>query len=221
MSSGGFMSAQMHYIFSSEFSGAGVVSGGPFYCNTSLIPAHLIVACTKNPENIDLDALSSLIADLNIDPTDNLKDQKVWVYGGLLDTVVVQGVQDKLVEQYRSYGADVKYVNTLSSQHTFPTDYVRNTNACAYAGMPYISNCEFDGVHSMLTHILPDVIKKERVMNWADYGQIIEFDQQGPKSMDPKGYVYVPDNCVNGGCHLHVAFHGCSQSVSYLNETYV
>jgi len=73
----------------------------------------------------------------------------------------------------------------------------------------------------MLTHILPNQLKNDRVMNWAEYGKIIEFDQEGPRSMDPKGFVYVPDTCVNGGCHLHVAFHGCSQSVSYLNEDYI
>lgn len=83
------MSAQMHFIYSSEFSGAGIVSGGPFYCNESFIPARKMITCTKQPDKINLDEVSSLIKDLNIDSTDNLKDQKVWVYGGLLDTVVV------------------------------------------------------------------------------------------------------------------------------------
>jgi len=76
--------------------------------------------------------------------------------------------------------------------------------------MPYISNCGFDAVYSMLSHIFPEKVQNPRTMDWASKGKIIEFDQNGPKSMDPKGFVYVPDNCVSGGCNLHVAFHGCS-----------
>jgi hypothetical protein len=72
-----------------------------------------MIACTKNPSAIDLDERAALIQNLNIDSTDNLKGQPVWVYGGLLDTVVVQGVQDHLVDQYKSYGADVQYINTF------------------------------------------------------------------------------------------------------------
>lgn len=122
MSSGAFMAVQMSFIYSSEFSGAGIISGGPFYCNESPIPARLIVSCTSRPDNIDLDDISDKVKDLNIDSTDNLKGKKVWVYGGLEDTIVVQGVQDHLVEQYKSYGADVLYVNTHPSKHTVPTD---------------------------------------------------------------------------------------------------
>lgn len=32
ISSGGYMAVQMHVIYSGEFTGAGIVAGGPFYC---------------------------------------------------------------------------------------------------------------------------------------------------------------------------------------------
>ena len=150
------MAAQLHNIYSSKFTAAGVVSGGPFYCNQELTkPARRMIACTSKPENIDLDTIKAKIQNLNIDSPENIKDQKVWVYGGKLDSVVVQGVQDKLVEQYLSNGADVLYINDLESEHTFPTDLERNQNECAYEGPPHISNCHFDGVGSMLSHIYP------------------------------------------------------------------
>jgi predicted peptidase len=164
LSSGGFMAAQMHNIYSSQFSGAGIFSGGPFYCGQEN-PAEKIESCTVKPEGIDLDAIQAKTKNLNIDSPENLKDQKVWVFGGVLDTVVVQGVQDKLVDQYLRNGAEVGYINSIQSQHAFPTDLDRNKNPCAFIGDPYINNCGFDGVGSMLSYIFP-MLENERVFDW-------------------------------------------------------
>ena len=92
------MAAQMHFIFSSEFSAAGIVSGGPFFCNQNLFDEEQLLACTQKPENIDLGDNAQEISKLDIDSTDNIKGQKVWVYGATHDKIVVQGVQGKLVE---------------------------------------------------------------------------------------------------------------------------
>lgn len=40
--------------------------------------------------------------------------------------------------------------------------------------------------------------------------------------MNPVGYVYVPTVCRSGAapCRLHVAFHGCRQTVEFINSTF-
>ena len=72
----------------------------------------------------------------------------------------------------------------------------------------------------MLSHILPDHVKNDRTLDWASKGKIIKVDQDGPSSMDQNAFVYVPNGCVDGGCNLHVAFHGCGQEKQFLNEDY-
>lgn len=73
----------------------------------------------------------------------------------------------------------------------------------------------------MLSHILPGKVQNKREMDWASKGELIEFNQNGPASMDPKAYVFVPDSCLDGGCPIHVAFHGCSQSKSSIGKEYL
>ena len=62
----------------------------------------------------------------------NLKKKNVWLFSGTKDTEVKQGVVDKLDSYYKYFGANVEYVNNIPAEHTFPTDLVRNTNACDY-----------------------------------------------------------------------------------------
>jgi hypothetical protein len=102
---------------------------------------------------------------MNIDSQENIKDSKVWVYGGLLDDVIPLPMQDKLVEQYKRNGAEVLYINYVESEHTFPTDLDRNHNECSSMVTPFINNCGFDAVGSILSHIFP-MLKNDRDLDW-------------------------------------------------------
>ena len=167
----------------------------------------------------------------------NIQNQPVWLYSGTKDTVVIQGVVDKLHEYYTFYGADLKYVNNLVGEHTFPTDLPRNKNACTYLGTPFIGNCGFDGAGDMFKHVLPGQDKKplkQREMNWRSMGELTLFDQRvysnatteaefAASSLDELGYLYTPHTCKNGDaeCQVHVAIHGCHQGRYWLKHTYV
>jgi hypothetical protein len=59
-----------------------------------------------------------------------------------------------------------------NAEHGFPTDLERNENTCDFKGMPYISNCKFDGVGSMFKHILPGQVN-ERKMDWQSSGKLM------------------------------------------------
>ena len=54
---------------------------------------------------------------------------------------------------------------------------------------------------------------------------LFEFDQTAyvwGKSMGPKGYYYAPKACQDGRkCRLHVAFHGCSQTLGNVGTKFV
>ena len=60
---------------------------------------------------------------------------------------------------------------------------------------------------------------------------LLEFDQteffdtgDAGISMHEAGHVYVPEDCVkkngNGGCRLHIAFHGCEQSQELIRDEF-
>jgi poly(3-hydroxybutyrate) depolymerase len=61
----------------------------------------------------------------------------------------------------------------------------------------------------------------------AGSGELISFDQSefnkaaGAFGLGETGYVFVPTGCREGGCRLHIAFHGCKQSADYIDTKFV
>jgi hypothetical protein len=113
----------------------------------------------------------------------------------------------------------------MVGEHCFPTDLIRNSDACQQRGTTGICNCSFDGVGSILTHILPEIKPKD--LNWSKWGQIYQFDQseflENPNAfgMDETGFVFIPYNCALKSCKVHVAFHGCGEQKEILGDVYV
>merc|ERR1712117_906003 len=85
---------------------------------------------------------------------------------------------------------------------------------------------------NVLTKTLGSIQNKNQGENSDEY-DLREFDQSefidaGDMgyfgiSMDDTGYVFVPDNCVNGTvqCHLHLHLHGCTQTREWIGDGYV
>ena len=50
-----------------------------------------------------------------------------------------------------------------------------------------------------------------------------EFVKAGERhGLAPKGYAYVPEACArDGGCRLHVAFHGCLQNADSIGDAFI
>ena len=93
--------------------------------------------------------------DLIDDPV-NLGEQPIWVYSGVLDTVVLPEVVNYVPRVYQYWGANVQYVNRFQGEHTFPTNLSQNTNSCSFLGNPYIANCNWDGAGSLFRKVIPD-----------------------------------------------------------------
>lgn len=62
----------------------------------------------------------------DIDSLDNLSGQKVYIYDGTEDTVVKPGVGMKGADWYENYGADLKTVYDVPSEHAWITNNFGN-----------------------------------------------------------------------------------------------
>mmetsp|Transcript_22184 Transcript_22184/g.48510 ORF Transcript_22184/g.48510 Transcript_22184/m.48510 type:complete len:347 (+) Transcript_22184:99-1139(+) len=235
LSSGGFMAVQLHVAYSSRVRGAGVFAGGPWYCAQGQMTSAL-VACMSSPMMLNVDTLITATgtAEQNgdIDASKNMQNDKVWIFSGNKDTVVNPQVVKKLEQYYQHFvtalGA-IKSDYDIASEHAFPTkDF---GSQCSYKGSPYINNCNFDGASAMMQHLYG----MAEVKGVEGAGQLIQFDQtaffpsasNGGITMAPTGYLYVPSRCAAkggaaaGSCGLHIALHGCEQTLNDIGTKYV
>ncbi len=228
LSSGGFMASQLGIAWSSVFArGFGVFAGGPYDCAQS----QNYTACMYNGNP----GITGMISNMNswsgnqIDPVSNLANRKIYIFTGTSDTTVGPNETQALYNQLVTTGkfapaANVKYDNTNSATHTFPTDFSGSgDNACNNSSSPYISNCNFDGAGAVLQWIYGTLNPRN---NGTLGGSLVQFDQTpfiaSGKGMDTTGWLYVPAACANGAqCKLHVALHGCLQSQSNIQQKFL
>lgn len=232
LSSGAFMAVQMQVAYSGSIVGAGVVAGGPYYCAANNM-MYATTICMGNGMPIYPPLLVSAaqsFADAGlIDPLKNLNQRRVYVFSGTDDTVVRQPVVDATVEFFKEAGVkpdQLAYVNTLPAGHAVITPSYGND--CAANADPYISHCNldnqgYDQAGALLQHIYGPL--KPRVD--APAGTLVSFNQRPYASaatgMAGTGFLYVPPACSATGanCKVHVAIHGCKQSVESVGNQFV
>ena len=151
----------------------------------------------------------------------NLQGQNVFLFSGTGDTVVNQGVMDNLATMYTNFGVNVTKKFDLAVEHCFPTD--NYGNQCSNLGSPYINNCNYNGAYEFLKVLNGPKVNPPSA---SQDESIIQFDQSSyaasGSSLGSTGYLYVPKNCQNGkSCGLHVAFHGCQQTIADIGDSYV
>ena len=104
-------------------------------------------------------------------------------------------------------------------------------SACAFKGTPWINNCGFDSVGSMLQHLHHNVLTPPSTMNAsAATGTLLEFDQakfiplpytSDATALQKSALLFIPDTCRKaGGCRLHVALHGCEQTREQIGNAF-
>lgn len=235
LSSGAYMAVQFQVAFSRTVMGAGIIAGGPYYCaQGSVFTA--ITSCSCNEELLACRALpgGTRVAELiaitdwfaatqTIDPTSALAGHRVWMFSGVLDSVVPQAVSNDLHAYYRHYiGASrIFYQRNLSAEHAMPTNGYGNP--CATLGAPYINHCGYDAAGELLKWIYGPLA----VRNSTLAGRFIAFDQSefialpSWHGMADQGYLYIPPSCETGGCRLHIVFHGCQQSPGNIGTLFV
>jgi poly(3-hydroxybutyrate) depolymerase len=171
-----------------------------------------------------------------IDPPANLAGARVWLFAGGRDAVVPPTTVNAVKRLYELMGvvpANIRLVEEAGANHGLPIEQFEGTGgapACGRLAPPFLIDCDFDAAKLLLAHLYPDDFKTTPAP--ALRGQLIRFEQGGfPGAAEPlaglhrEGYLYVPANCADNApgtarCRLHVAFHGCRQSIEHVHDAF-
>lgn len=242
LSSGAFMTVQLHVAHSGSFCGAGVIAGGPYRCVETFRGAaplaedafevNALQLCMSPliprtaPDGRHLAELARETAQAErIDPVGNLKDDRVYVFTGSRDTVVKSLVVEQTRDFYLALGVrpeNLHYEDTVPAGHSIitmnPEDSPLDANL-----PPYLNQGDFIQSHRILLHLYPDL---DEAVTQAT-GRLIRFDQSEffdhdvRASMSPYAYAYVPRAVEEGAeARVHVALHGCKQGYRYVDFEY-
>jgi hypothetical protein len=239
LSSGAFMTVQLHLAHSSSFCGAGIVAGGPFRSAESFRAAaplaedayelNSLFICMNplTPQTApNAQRLAQLARDVaeagEIDAIDNLSDDRVYIFTGSNDTVVSSEVVARTRQFYALLGVSprqIAYHDTVPAGHSIITDNPEDSPLGANQP-PYINNGGFIQSHEILRHIYGELRAPAEQLS----GRLLRFDQteffgnEARASMSPFGYVYVPRAVEDGAtARVHIALHGCKQGYNYVN----
>ncbi|KAL0248946.1 hypothetical protein GEMRC1_004180 [Eukaryota sp. GEM-RC1] len=231
LSSGAFMSTQLHVAFSKHIKGMGSFAGGPYWCaNANVVIAQ--TCCMADPVCI---IVSELVAatrfartTLSIDSPSHMEDAKIFVYSPSDDSTVNPGVARKLVDYYEHFvdPSNIKAVFNNQGEHAMPTK--KYGSDCLYNGAPYINNCDYDGAREVLDWLIgdlpsvPGLFQEKNLYFFAQRDHLPFGLTLSNLSLGSSGMVYVPEQCLEPGtCPLHVAFHGCRQGLGVIGEVFV
>jgi hypothetical protein len=226
LSSGGYMATQFELAHSDWVSGVGIIAAGPYYCAQNSIQTALSQCVNQVKTPLDLAPLTAQINQWNkqgkLPDLANLKQHKVWLLSGTLDTKVLPEISDALVTQYQQWvePQNIKYVQDKPFAHLFPT--LGSGNQCSESQSPFIGSCDYDAAGELLNFILPDMHARSP----EPKGTLRQIDQhklggEPAQTLASQGYVYVPKACQQGEtCTVHVSFHGCNQNTDAVGDVY-
>jgi len=232
ISSGGYMAVQLHVAYSSKITGAAIIAGGPYWCANNNI-AVALSACASQPELIVVSELISATAfafsTFSIDNPNYLHNSSIWLFSGILDTVVRSGVVEKLEEYYKYFvnPKNIATVYNISAEHAMPTN--KYGNKCNYLGSPFINNCDYDTAGYLLQYLYGP-LKPATKYNPANLIKIHQavyipgYPLVSPwlVGLNDYAYAYIPSYCSGGQnkCRLHIALHGCKQTIGFVKDTF-
>jgi hypothetical protein len=236
-SSGAYMAGQFQMAHAKLVVGAAIIAGGPYGCSESVFaetmpgPGAEMLNFSKAANGCMLDMLNTwgvgdpgALADKataraskgEIDPIADVVKDRVYLFSGTSDHIVMPSIVKRAVEFYQKLGVpdgNIKFVNELPAGHAFVTE--NEGGACGRSAGPYIVNCNYDQAGDVLQHIYG----KLNAHSASTDGSFIQFDQrpfqtgQMPDGLSDSGVVYVPQACrKDGACRIHITFHGCAQN---------
>jgi poly(3-hydroxybutyrate) depolymerase len=248
LSSGGYMAVQFGVAWSSIVKGVGVIAGGPFFCaqatpgrtpdsgSLASIETATSTCMTALPLPPDVPTLVKATDGFArsglIDDPANVKGQKIYLFSGYNDNIVVRPVMDALQSYYAHYMTpsgmgNLFYQTAIGAGHAQVT--AGYGSACPENGGHYINDCGYDQAGILLQHIYGALQPKTPTGQLG--GQVLAFTQRdfvGDGVVPPKtfglaetGYAYVPASCRHLRCRVHVALHGCLQNAETIGQDYI
>jgi len=246
LSAGAYMAGQFQLAHSRLVTGAGLIAGGPYACAESVHadampgPATVFLNASKATNGCMLDTLRAwgipnpdkladrarqLAQQGRIDPIGDLVGDRIYLFSGKADRVVVPAIVEAAAQFYAAAGVPreaIELVTGIGAGHGVVTETKGLT--CGETGSPYLNACGYDQIGAMLKHLYGTIQPPA-----ADpRGELISFDQKrfteglAEHGLAGSGALYVPASCRQGaGCRVHVAFHGCNQSRSAAGDAFV
>jgi hypothetical protein len=222
MSSGAFMAVQMHFAYSADITAAGVIAGGPFYC-VGTEPDPYYYYCSFFADQLEVDDMVEYIEDQadkgNIDPTSNLKDDKVFLFTGTADDIVVLGVGKLNYDIYKLYvdNDNIDTDFTINTKHVWP---LVEEGDCLNEG-----KCGYDTAEKIFTTAYGNLNDKVEMIedNLETFDQTQYFPSSRSHGLGDLGFIYIPTNCQDNpeDCRIHVHFHGCFSNYDQIGDYWV
>ena len=247
ISSGAYMAGQFQMAHAKLVTGAAIIAGGPYGCSESVfadaIPgpgtAFLNLSKAVNGCMLDLlgiwgvgdantlsDKANSRAAKGEIDPIADVINDRVYLFSGTADRTVVPSIVKHAAEFYAKLGvpaANMKFINSLPAGHAFVTE--NEGASCERTGEPYVVDCDYDQAGELLKHIYWTVGGGHVARlpgSSSNSTSAHSTPAQMPDGMADKGVVYVPPACSkDGGCRIHIAFHGCAQNREKVGDAFI
>jgi hypothetical protein len=226
ISSGAYMASQYHISHSSYINAATLFAGGPYFCSQGN-PYTALGLCMKDETGkINLESLKQKVKTLEfsklIDSIENLKKSKLKVVSGKRDLTVRQRVSKSAVDFYKKLKvSDIQFLSEFDIAHTFPT-IDKGNNCNSPSSSPFISSCEIDGAEIALS-TSKDVLDFSGDVDDANFFKIDQWKvaPMSAFSMAQYAIAFVPDQCKEKSCSLHVAFHGCKQTRLNIDDQFI
>ena len=225
ISAGAYMAHQVHLVFSRTVDGAALIAGGPYGCAQGSLQTALADCMNPEHKSPNLAHLAATVREraeaARIDPLAGLADDRVLVVHGRADRTVASAVTTATADLYRalSDAAAVKQDLDHDFAHVFPT---AAPGGCT-ADDAHMADCNFDLAGEIVRYLI-DADAKNATMA---QGALITFDQRAyadtehdPRLSD-RGYLYVPAQCREQACGLHIAFHGCEMQADRVGTRFV
>lgn len=232
LSSGAYMAQQFHMAYSGVVSGAGIIAGGPYFCAKNQI-LDALNRCMKTSLGVPRGDESLKEAQRaegagEIDSLNNLLHAKIFVLAGTEDKTVLPEVGKILVNTYKEMGISAQnliFVNNMKVGHAFPTESFGN-NCSVASQTPFLSKCGRDIAGEILQHLVGNLRPKKAEVagSFKKYEQLSDIALDEDKaniSMGKFGHAYVPRGCESVNCNIHVAFHGCKQTLDDVQDAFI
>ena len=227
ISSGAHMAHQLHFAYSDLFSGAGIISGGPYNCaDNSLLTA--MKRCMVNTDEplpvaeiaagIREDAAAGKLAD----PA-NLADDRVWLFRGTRDSKISAEVHGAAASLYAEFipAGQIREVDDVEADHVFPAK--GRGQGCMEMVPPFVGDCDYDAAGELLSFLYPGLTAPE--LEPAPELELLEVDLPGAGEAEllETAYLFIPPACSGGEkpCALHLVLHGCAQSAETVGTDFI
>lgn len=225
ISAGGQMAHQLHVAYSDLFSGAAIISSGPFGCADGSLATAMSRCMGKSDVPIPVAELADAIRAAQeqglVAATENLADDPVWLFHGTLDTTVAAQVSDATETLYAGFvpAGQLTYVNDVAAGHNFPA---RGRGVeCTTLKAPFVGDCDYDAAGAILQHLYTGIETPASAATTAL--KAVTLPGAADAGLSETAYLFVPPACTNGeqACALHLVMHGCAQSAVQLGTDFI